>query len=199
VRSLSGRSTEANLSTADLDRHINEYYQNTLVVEVPGIKQQQAWVEITTSSGVDSYLLQEDWNLVLGPVTIDGTPAEIVTQDAEYFYDRWPQDVDTPTGQPTEVLLIGSDLVLRPSPDAAYTVKYRTVSFPLTPLVAEGDKPMNCLYGRLIAFGTAIDLLLEKGQFDTAQALSSVYDTLLTMAKRPQILELMHQTPVPCW
>lgn len=196
VRRLTGRLTPAQVSDADLDAFINHYYVNTLAAEAPHLPFLKSWWEQEASPGVDTYDIPEDYLVLTEPFYIAGAPAAWFTTDPAAFYSRFPQDQAEASGKPDSVLFFDRQVILRPVPDQAYTLKGLALQAPAALLNAT-DQPLAHQLGLLIAYGAAIDLLLEHGQAEEAASLGSMYERLLVTCTRPALLQLMQQRPAP--
>ena len=202
VRKLTGRKTTGNLGDADLDKAINEYLKNTMAVELPGHRINEVFfITITTVAGQTTQDESPIGSIlyIRGNPTCDGVPMTL-HHDRDFFYERFPQGQSYENSTPTDILFYGTGFTWMPP-----AVGGEEIVIPIYPLVPYGvdDAEFQTYgfgrFGRLIAFGTAIDILLDGGDFEAAQTISNVYTTLLNFANRETILSLINQEPVGKW
>lgn len=202
VRKLAGRKTVGNLSDAALDKAIDEYIKNTLAVELPGHRLNEVF--FTTITAVAGQTTQDESPIgsilyIRGNPTCDGVPMTL-HQDRDFFYERFPQDQSYENSTPTDILFHGIGFTWMPP-----AVGGEEIVIPIYPTVpyGVGDAEFQTYgfgkFGRLISFGTAVDILLDGGDFETAQNIANVYATLLNLANRETILSMINQHPVGTW
>ena len=77
--------------------------------------------------------------------------------------------------QPRAVLFFNQELVLRPIPDKAYTIKYQATIRPIALLNAT-DEPLLQEWRDIIALGTSLRIFLKRGDFDQLARYTPVYE-----------------------
>jgi len=90
-RSITGRSTTADISDSDVNDWINDYYQNFFPEEtgVTNFRTDFTQELLPTDSG--EYTLAQTVVTVEEPVTINGVRIQLL-QDKALFFDEWPED-----------------------------------------------------------------------------------------------------------
>lgn len=194
VRRLSGRPDEGQLSNTDLDEYINHYYQNAFPLEaVP--QEQIEWYTKNTSSNEDTYAVEEKYLAFQNPFTIAGYPINYHL-DAKRFYQKFPETQTYAKDQPTDVLFYNQNLIFRPPPNAVYQFKAGVLVRP-DALTLVSDKPPNQLWGPVIAYGSAIEIKQDNGEFEETDSLASIYNYYLTLVTRQNLVNLGTQRSMP--
>jgi hypothetical protein len=91
VRQLTGRYTEEELTTAQLDTDINQYYQFTFPAEVK-LERQYTYYEFLTLANQAYYDLPVEYTNLVPPAIIDWQDM-LWYQDPAYFYSRNPLQI----------------------------------------------------------------------------------------------------------
>lgn len=194
VRELSGRPDEGAITTSKLDDYINHYYQNVFPLEAlpPELRE---WFTKNTSKDLDTYPVDEKNLAFREPFTIAGWPIKFYL-NVKDFYEKFPETQTYTKDQPTDVLFYNQTLIFRPPPNAAYQFKAGVILRP-DALIQMTDRPPNQLWGPVIAYGTAIEIKQDNGEFEENDPLVSVYDFYLTLAKRQNLVNLGTQRSIP--
>ena len=100
------------------------------------------------------------------------------------------------TGRPTYILYSANRFTLRAVPDRSYQVRI-AVTKRAAALSADGDTLENDNWGKLVAYGAAIDLLNDFGQQETAQQLEVHYRQMLQNVQAIMIRDSLGQRSVP--
>jgi hypothetical protein len=189
-RALTGRKSTNQISDADILVKLNQYYRFEMPIDVGmQLPELDGWLTFTIGTGEDEdkYQLYYSAGLTVTfilssvltaygvasvgpPVYVDDEPIEFWT-DVTRFYDKYPFDYDE-TGQPTDVLLYGRELIFRPFPDDTYSVRIKRHAIPAE-LVS---KPVHPLLGPVTAYGAAIAFLNSKGENDGAEDLAPAFE-----------------------
>lgn len=182
VRNLTGRQSTAALSDADLENHINQYYQNVFPDELGLIRELQAEFSISlTDSDDGQYGLPESILAITGNASITDSDDEVwplnIYSDRTEFFDVYPRSLETEDdrNQPTGLLIWGRGIYVRPLPDAAYTLKFDGNKRP-SALTADALSPLSVKWGPIIAYGASIEILQEAGENDEADGLKDLYE-----------------------
>lgn len=93
------------------------------------------------------------------------------------------------TGIPVAALFYQRELSFSPVPDAPYFVQVGVSGRP-APLLADSDPLAFNDWGKLVAYGAAIDLLNDLGQQDTSQLLEQQFKRLLSQARSRDLREM---------
>lgn len=187
VRKLTGRPSTNQLSASDLDNYINDYYQNLFPSQV-SLQDNANWFEISTVAGTGEYALDDDVVEINFPILVDNEQIVLV-HDPDYFFKLFPRDQETSDyyDTPTHLLLMGRTVYLRPIPDDVYTVKPLNKERP-TELTADDDQPIDQKWGPAIACGAASQILIDNGDFETAETIAKLLEfhlkTILGTAAR---------------
>jgi hypothetical protein len=98
--------------------------------------------------------------------------------------------------QPTDVLFFSQNLIFRPPPDTIYQFKTKAIQRP-TALTLTSDKPPNQLWGPVIAYGSAIEIKNDNGEFEETQPLADLYAYYLAFVSRQNTIMLATQRSIP--
>lgn len=196
TRTYTGRPSENQLSTENLDAAINHVYQNVLPLEIE-CEALRGWFEYNLSASEDEVTVDPDTYLVIRkPITIDGDPVDFYLNPS-LFYGIWPESQTYTETQPTHILYYNHTLILRPPSDGVYPLKAATVLKP-DALTEDGDKPLENIWGPLIAVDAAIKIFLDNGQKDEAKTLTDslrVYYLARIFGKEVKQLEGQRSIP----
>lgn len=156
LRNLTGRQ---DLSDAECDNALNNYYLYTFPMDVKPPELQTFW-EFDTVSGTATYTPDDSYSSIPGnPTYVEGVKVKMWTNPGD-FYDYWPQTAIFTPARPTSALLFGGSLTLAPTPNEAYEVKVLAWLRP-TELVSNTDEPLKPEWGPCIAYGAAMEMLLD--------------------------------------
>jgi len=194
VRQLTGRPDTAQLSEANLKNYINRFYRNTFPLILP-TSELEGWYEKTLTASIDEYDLDEEYLTLDVPYTIDGNPVDFY-ENPSRFYQLWPESQTWQEAQPYSVLFYGRKLLFRPPPDKAYDFKAACIKRP-TAFDQETDKPLNQAWGPAIAYGAGIDILMDAGETNEAQALSTGLGLILKTIDQGEIRDLTDRRSIP--
>jgi len=186
VRQYTGLLATQQIADAVIDDAINDFYVNEFPLLVSSTSLSQ-WYEFNTTAGAGEYPLEVDILNILSPVYVNDYPL-FFTRDRGLFFGNYPLDEPAQQGKPFAAFLDDDrTLYLRPVPDAEYNVRVLVVKKP-TALVNDTDKPLDPAWGRAVAVGAAIHLLLEEGDKDAANELSDLLGALLGQINRKATL-----------
>ena len=185
VRSITGYLSTGQMADAIVNGHINQAYQNELP-RLLGHSHFHSWFTFDTVASTGSYaidsLASDDGENI---IAFDGSYITIDDADASVYYDRaaffalWPEGETYTEDVPTDVLIEGRTIWLRPPPDDAYEVKVPVTRKSPEALDDDADTPLDPSWGPLIAFIAAEIILLEKGRdVSTAEAGKRYYLSL---------------------
>ena len=202
VRNLCSMQDNTQLTDVKLLARANRYYQEQFPKDVRPL-QLKSWYDLTLVDGTDTYDLKKDFydkNVKIDPMAyISETSGYKETLLNVYysvgnFYDVWVENADyTSTsykGQPADVLLYNNELLFRKCPDGTYYVSFKCMRKPLVynsagttssnAFEADTDIPEQPEWGKLIAYGTAVDILTEMGNISDLQVVTNLYQEELT-------------------
>jgi len=179
IKTLTGHS---DLADADLLPMINHFYQNVMPLEFRLAILQHTYVQVLADD-VSGYDLEpNDFLEITGPSFIDN----LIDGAAPYVKTRfdWPQfalDWPEPTalgshskGLPYEVCVArgGEKITLfpRPVPDDNYILYVRVYVKP-NALEVGGDSPIEDIWGPVICYDVAMDVLLDAQDIEPIEAL----------------------------
>ncbi|MDB4726204.1 hypothetical protein OAF54_02115 [bacterium] len=154
------------LSDADLEQAINRYYFYQFVLEVRPAELSDYWTFNTTISDDTESLDDDTYILTTGDGYVDGYDL-MISFDSASWYSRWPETTTYSESRPTEALFYGGVLYMNPPPDAVYAVKIPAFVRPST-LTSDSDTPTREEWGPTIAYGTAFEILNDKGNVSRA-------------------------------
>jgi len=110
--------------------------------------------------------------------------------DIRLQYEYWN------TGRPAACLWYENELVLRPVPDAVYPVKLQRSKIP-TSFSSDSDTPLYNDWGKLIAYGAALDILKDYEGAAVAQRLEPEYRHQLNIINRRNLKLLTGERALP--
>jgi len=175
IRELTGRPSTSQISDADLLDKINDFYVEILPQEV-SVHEFTAYFEFDTVDGTGTKALSAiDSSIinVVPPIYVDGDQVNFWIDD-NVFFQQYPHS-NTDEAEPSDILLFGNTLYLRPIPDAAYTVKVKTTVHKPTAFTADANTPEDNKWGPFIAYGTSIEILQAAGENQAADELKDLY------------------------
>ncbi|MBI9081496.1 MAG: hypothetical protein JEY79_17360 [Pseudodesulfovibrio sp.] len=205
VRKLTGRPDTGQLSDADLLVYINSFFLNSLPQVAPGtpLTQTQFTLSIASGDGGAYGLPTTIQRLVpsgLWVATRDSDDVDLgltLMTDYNLFWSRWPESDDT-TGFPEDVLKYNNTIYVRPLPDEDYTIKFPAIVANVA-LSDDTDTLDDDVWGPLIAFGAAMEILTDSGDHDEAAALLGVYEFHRTNVLRRDILSDPGRRSIPAF
>ena len=197
VRDIIGLKSTNQLSDADLEQAINRYYFYQFVLEVRPSELDDYWTFSTTASD-DTEVLDDDNDILIsGNGYVDGFDLDISFSQANWFA-RWPETTTYSENRPTEALFYGGTLYMNPPPDAVYSVKIPAFVRPAT-LTTDASVPAREEWGAAIAYGTAFELLNEKGNTQRAAEILPVKNMHISNIRYKSEQVLNTQRAMPKW
>jgi hypothetical protein len=160
-RDLTGRPDSGQITDTVILAEINHYYQYIFPIDAQ-VSEFKGWLIFDTAVSTGEYEIDDSVTQIESPIYINDDQVSLWT-DIERFYRQYPQDYDT-EGIPVDVLLLDRSLILRPIPDAVYSVKARKTSS--TPDALVSGAIDNSLWGYVIAYGAAIIYLMSVGEHE---------------------------------
>jgi len=186
VRKYTGFLSAQQISDDFINDAINDFYVNEFPLLVNSTSL-STWHAFNTSPGVGEYPLEVAILNIISPIYVANFPV-LFTRDRNLFFANYPLNEPAQQGKPFAAFLDDDrTLYLRPVPDAEYNVRILVVKKP-TALVNDTDKPLDPAWGRAVAVGAAIHLLLEEGDKDAANELSDLLGALLGQINRKATL-----------
>lgn len=193
VRSITGELSTYQMSDDDIDSAINQFYQN----ELPRLlnhSEFSEWFTFNTADGDDGEYSIEALDSGDGENIIGIDPSYItvndeqvsVTYDRESFFVEWPEDETHDTEQPTDMLIEGRSIWLRPPPDDTYTVKFKVTRKIPVALSGDDDNPIDQSWGPVIAYGASVNIKDDSGRDSTKEEKKRNY--FIALANRDGIL-----------
>lgn len=201
VRSLTGLPSYGLLSSGDLVDAINRFYVYEFPREV-SVDEFKGYTEFTTVAGTGLYSLPVTVARVDNPITCKDSDdvvsaIEMRTDPVDFFslYPEYSNDEEDERNLPVSALVYGASagqiqFYLRPVPDAIYTIRYWRMGDQPTELSAASDTPDDPSWGRVIAYGAAINILEGLGRVDEAASFRPTYFYLLNQVNRKQITRI---------
>ena len=178
-RNLTGRKSTSQISDTNVITRLNQYYQDMFPYDVKfSVPELELWHTFDTTASDGDYNLSTDGpNIVrVGPPAyVNDEPVNFWT-DVERFHSEYPFDYDT-EDVPTDILLFGRVLYLRPVPDDAYEVRLRKTSRPDAWTSTDTITPEPV--GPCMAYGAAIMYLSAQGERDIAEEHVAMYNHYL--------------------
>lgn len=196
VRKLVGLVQTYQLSDAEIDAKLNNFYQNILPLDLKP-EALNSWYTFNTQASVDTQILPDGVLDLRSPVTFGGYDA-LFTKNDHYFFSVFPETQSYTAQRPSHVLLRGRLLILRPQPDAVYQFKAPATIKP-TAFTQETDTPMQDQWGMYIAYGAAIDILSDKGDMKRIGELSRLYQKAKNFAESGDLMQMTHERNTPGW
>jgi len=196
VRELSGRISDAQLTNTKLDRYINQFYQHIFPRKVNALRLETRFQLTIDSDGNDGrYSIAPEVAWIIPPVRVDGYEVTLY-HDHELFFSRWSRTESWTESRPYEVLFFDRELWFRPPPDQAYTVEVVAVKIP-TKLTNTSDQPLESRWGPAIAYGAAIDILTDEGDYDAASMRSMSLKNHIAVINEDRVRQLVGQRACP--
>ncbi len=194
VRTITGELSTYQMTNAEIDDYINQFYQN----ELPRLlvhSQFTEWFTFNTANwesgkySLDSLALNDGKNIIGIDgeyVTVAGNPIK-VWYDVDPFFAKWPESETHDSDEPTDMLIEGRFLWLRPPPDNTYAVKFKVTRKIPTALSGDSSTPSDASWGPLVAYGASVILMDDAGR-DSSKA-ESRRNYYVALASRDDILK----------
>ena len=186
-----------------LDAIINRVYQRKLPLEFHLEALESEFSQLTTV-GVSDYAVDPNMYLIIRePVYLDGVPVSFWV-GKEIFYMLYPKDTTWTNSTPSDVLYNQQTLILMPPPDTngdeaggSYKLVADTILVP-TALSAAGDKPLEELWGMVIACDAAIEIMMDTNRKEEAEDLFKFREKFPAQAIREkEILQFEKKMAIP--
>jgi hypothetical protein len=191
VRNITGKLTTEDISDADLLNNINDFYQNVFPLEAYVSEFEDWFTQTTADEDGGEYTISQDYLRLLTPMTTmdsDGVLADVTFyQDKDKFFYLWPEEDDPTEARPYAALLSGGKLYLRPEPDDVYTFRSACIKKPI--VLTTSTAPTDLRWGPAIAYGTAIEMLMEEGDEEAASKISPIYRYAMNLVNREKIIQ----------
>lgn len=168
------------LADADLLTRLNNFYRDVLPLEFHLVSLETGIV-INLVDGTNSYTVDPDEYLYLRPPALlddltTGSERELrFREDFISFRREWPDPTIAGSyikGIPSQVLYWEHDLFPRPVPDDAYFLGVRAYRKP-TAFAAGGDTPTENLWGPVLCYDVAMDVLMDTQDTDPIEGLAA--------------------------
>lgn len=189
VRNITGEKTAEDITDADLLNRINDYYRNLFPLEVY-VSDFEGWFTETFTDGDGDYDVSQDYLRLETPMTIldsdDVYSTPTFYQDKDEFFHLYPEEVTPTEDRPAALLLCDNVLYPRPVPDASYTFKAACIKKPTALTLTTA--PPSLRWGPAIAYGTAIEMLMEDNS-DEADELTPIYRYFLNKISQKKIMQ----------
>lgn len=195
IRDMTQRKALHQLSEEELVRSVTNFYQNIMPVELHLDDWRTFYTATLKASPGEGdpelgILIPDPSYLVIGPpLTVDGTKIQFV-YDWDPMRNAFPETQEYDPAQPTMVLWYQGQLIFKPVPDADYEIKAPAIQAP-TFNAGEGEvvgTPNRDNWADFIAVGTAIQILMKKGDRERAESLGPYYRKMRNLIMRPEIL-----------
>jgi len=200
VRAITGEKTTEDIALTDLQNKINDFYCNVFPLEVY-VAEFEDWFEQAMASGDGGkYTVSQDYLKLMTPMTTLDSDDVLATvkfyQDKDKFFHLYPQDPNAAEARPAAVLLYGGKLYASPKADDDYTFKAACIKKP--DALTASTSPVDIRQGPAIAYGTAIEMLMEDGDKQTADELVPIYQYFLGKISQKKIMQkATNQRAVP--
>lgn len=172
IRELTGKPDTSQISNEEILARVNDFYINILPSEID-CQPLRSWYEFDTVDGTGTQTLPSTVIAVEDPVFLDGDEINFWTDD-KLFYALYPFSF-TDEQEPSDILLDGRTLYIRPIPDGIYTIKIRAYLQPGVELSDDADVPTDDQWGPFIAYGVSIEMLQADGDTQQANELVGLY------------------------
>jgi len=191
VREITGKLTTEDISDDDLLDKVNDFYRNVFPLEVY-VAEFEDWFTQTLTDGDGDYDVSQDYLRLDTPMTIldadDVYSIPKFYQDKNEFFHLYPEEVTPTEERPAAVLLYGGVLYPRPVPDTTYTFKSACIKKPVA--LAVGTAPTDLRQGPAIAYGTAIELLMEENDKEAADDLGPAYTYFKNKVSQKKLMQM---------
>jgi hypothetical protein len=193
-RKLTGKLSNNQMTDAEINELINDFYTLTLPKSVSS-PYLQGWWEYTCAAAEDEIVIADEYLILKSPFSVDGK-IHTLEEDPYHFYRRWPETEIFAQSEPYRALLYGRTLILRPPPDGAYDLKAAAIIAP-DPLSTDASVPLDATWGPIIATGAAIVDKVNEGDFDAANTLNTVYQSFKQVSDVPGYIQLGDNRSTP--
>jgi hypothetical protein len=191
VRKVTGRIDQS-ISDGTIFDYISDFYSLEFGQETR-LFDQQGFYEFTTTASTDEYSIDMDaadppgegeereikYSIFKEPVWVDGYRVNFYT-DPTIFFAKWPETQTYTEQRPTDVLWYNNILTFRASPDDAYSVKITAYELN-NKLTQSSDVISEDYWFRYIAYGAALDLLADSGEFEKYAQVMPVFERYKSM------------------
>jgi len=184
VRKVTAR-TDQSIGDQTIYGYIQDFYQLEMGQEIR-LFDAHSWYEFATVASTDTYAINPTatgYSLLLEPAYIDSYRIDFHV-DPAVFYSKWP-DTQTYTEQrPTDVLYYNNELIFRAPPDDVYDVKIDAykINTALFAVTGTGSEEIaEDYWWRYIAYGAALDMLADGGEFDKYAQVAPIFEKYKSM------------------
>ena len=105
------------------------------------------------------------------------------------------QTVIYAAGMPSAVLFYGNSIILRPVPDKPYAVNFEYDIRP-TELLTDASQPLLSQWWQYIAYGAAIDLLADAGEFEKVSQVMPIFERYKALVNARTYTQMKERTVV---
>lgn len=195
IRKLTGRLSVTNPSNAQLNKRINRFVRYKLPAEIHMLEQ-EAFYSFDTVASTGSYSFPDDFHTLTAPAYV-GDDEMDVWLDSEAFWRMYAIDTSETASKPYDILLENDNIILRPVPDDAYTIRIWGHKRPAI-LDDDGDELENDNWGEVVAYGVAIDFLIASGDFERAAQIRPYYEIIKENihSKTEQTFDMARSVPM---
>lgn len=202
VRLLTGRPTTSQITDAEIDEYIDNYYRNVLPLQTHSTEfdkfASSTGFTGTTVAGTGEYALDSDVFGIKAPLILDNEEIPL-SFDLQTFLRDFPLSNTTQT-KPTHGLLFERKLYLRPLPDdndgSNYVFQAPKIDRP-TSLTLDADEPIDQLYGPAIAYGASIDIHFDNGESEEAGEKVGILKSYTALIFRKDVVAEVGRSSVP--
>lgn len=191
VREITGKLTTEDISDSDLLDRVNEYYRNIFPLEVYVAEFEDWFTQTTADEDGGEYTIGQDYLRLMTPMTTldsDDVLADVkFYQDKDEFFHLFPEEADPTEARPYAALPYGGKIYLRPEPDAIYTFRAACIKKPTA--LTTATAPVDVRWGPCIAYGTAIELLMEDNDKVGADELAPAYTFFKNKVSQKKIMQ----------
>jgi len=180
VKKVTGR-TDQSVSINTIYTYVNDFYQQIAGQELR-LFENNSFYEFSTVASIDEYsidLSSIGYSILSKPAYIGGSGYPGYDLDfhihPSIFYARWPDTQDYTEQRPTDVLWYDNKLVFRAPPDDVYDVKITAYTINAE-LSDPSDQIQEDYWFRYIAYGAALDLLGDAGEFEKVSQVMPLFE-----------------------
>lgn len=197
LRKVTGKTAanDEQFSDTVMLRYLNDFLQITMPHMMPIVDLQSNYTFTIAQGQTEHPFDAENYVLVNSPVYIDGTETDL-THDQTLFYREYPKTVDNQPTRPRLVLFYGNNLYFAPAPDQAYEVEMQ--AYKVSDELSNLGSPLEQSYlMRYLAYGAALDLLSDYGDFQTYQMVEPIFEKYrcLVMSRTERMLTQTRAEP----
>jgi len=175
VKKVTGR-TDQSVSVNTIYDYINDFYQHIAGQEVR-LFENNSFYTFNTVASTDEYSIDLStigYSILKDPVYVDGYRVSFYVHP-EVFFAKWPETQTYDEQRPEDVLWYDNKLTFRAPPDDAYEVKIAAYTINAE-LDDASDNLQEDYWFRYIAYGAAIDLLADSGEFDKVSQVMPIFE-----------------------